>query len=257
MMNITMSTVVKLTKTIVFLVTTFLCTITQAQNPSTITSFKIPSGTTQVIVVTTQDWTKTTGKLQRYDADKGEWKKVGEEISVAIGKSGLAWGNGTHASKGEPIKKEGDGKAPAGVYSLGTMFGYAPSSPASGNYPYRQSTIRDYFVDDVKSSSDYNTWVTLPSDKPNAPAERWQSFEKMKRNDAIYEYGIVINHNITPIVKGNGSAIFFHVWRSPSSPTLGCTSMSKENLLTLMRWLDTARNPLLIQVPMAELAGLK
>ena len=76
----------------------------------------------------------------------------------------------------------------------------------------------------------------------------------MKRNDGLYEYGIVINHNTSPIIAGNGSAIFFHIWRSATSPTLGCTSMSKENLLVLMRWLDKGKHPLLIQVPEAELA---
>jgi L,D-peptidoglycan transpeptidase YkuD (ErfK/YbiS/YcfS/YnhG family) len=256
MMNTTMNSVARLTKRLGFVFPLFLCLQIQAQDLTAITSFKIPASTKQVILVITQDWTTTIGKLQRYEADQGQWKKIGGEIAVSIGKSGLAWGNGIHTTKGEPHKKEGDGKAPAGVYSLGTMFGYSDSSPASGNYPYRQATVRDYFVDDVKSP-DYNTWVAIPAEQPNAPRERWQSFEKMKRNDAVYEYGIVINHNTAPIVKGDGSAIFFHVWRSSTSATLGCTSMSKENLLILMRWLDATKNPLVIQVPLTALAQLK
>lgn len=255
MTNIIMSTAGKCVQKILVLLLVFVCSVSLAQDLTTRTSFTIPPDTKQAIVVTADGWTKTTGKLHRYEYDKGEWTKVGHEISVTIGKSGLAWGNGIHTSKGNPRKKEGDGKSPAGVFRLGTMFGYSASSPVSGNYPYRQSTVRDFFVDDVESA-DYNTWVTIPLDQANAPGERWKSFEKMKRSDSIYEYGIVISHNMSPVVKGNGSAIFFHIWRTPSSPTLGCTSMSKENLIELMQWLDHHKNPLLIQVPLTELSLL-
>lgn len=220
-----------------------------AQKPET--SFKIPGSTEQVIVVTSASWTATTGNLQRYEIKDGAWIKTGTSIPVALGKTGLTWGRGLHKNSSTE-KKEGDGKAPAGVFALGTMFGYAESSPSANGFPYKQSTDRDYFIDDDKSS-DYNTWVTIPPGKPNYPKERWFSYEKMKRADHLYEYGVVILHNSSPVEKGKGSAIFFHVWRNPGSPTLGCTAMSKENMLTLVKWLDEKKKPLLIQVPESEL----
>lgn len=220
------------------------------------TSFSIPNQTKQLIVVTSSDWTTTQAVLQRYERSDTGWKTIGYQVKVSLGKNGLAWGNGLHESMPGLAKKEGDAKAPAGVFSLGTMFGYGESSPSALRYPYRQSTSRDYFVDDI-NSKDYNKWVTIPADKENNAKLYWASVEKMKRSDHLYEYGIVINHNSEPVEKGKGSAIFFHVWRTPGAGTLGCTSMSKEDLLQLMGWLDPNKNPLFIQVPFAELSILR
>lgn len=228
----------------------------QSVTPDSITSFAIPEKTRQLMVVTAKDWVTTQGQLQRYEKVENTWKKIGPGVTVALGKNGLAWGRGLHKNNGSPEKREGDSEAPAGVFSLGTMFGYGSESPSKFRYPYRQSTVRDYFVDDV-SSADYNKWVSIAADKENTPKAYWGSVEKMKRGDHLYEYGILINHNSDPIEKGKGSAIFFHVWRNPGAPTLGCTSMSKENLLQLMSWLDPVKEPLLIQVPVSVLKTLQ
>jgi L,D-peptidoglycan transpeptidase YkuD (ErfK/YbiS/YcfS/YnhG family) len=214
-------------------------------------AFTIPESTYQIILVTSGSWSSKDGNLQRYEKSNGKWTKTGQGIAVAVGKNGMAWGKGLHANTDEPEKKEGDGKAPAGVFAFGHMFGYSEQTPSTLNFPYRQSTSRDYFIDDV-NSSDYNQWVTIPADRPNTPGERWASYEKMKRADHLYEYGIVVLHNSAPIEKGKGSAIFFHVWRSPGAGTLGCTSMAKENLLLLMKWMDPKKKPLLIQIPESE-----
>ena len=44
-----------------------------------------------------------------------------------FGKNGLAWGKGIADNLDQrdgPVKHEGDGKAPAGIFKLGTAFGY-------------------------------------------------------------------------------------------------------------------------------------
>src|ERR1700674_3244603 len=90
----------------------------------------------QLLVVTTADWSAVEGKLQRYERSSPhkKWKAVGGPITVVVGKSGLGWGAGVVTAdgmqSGDPIKKEGDGKAPAGVFRLSTAFGYA-SHPQS------------------------------------------------------------------------------------------------------------------------------
>ena len=234
------------------------CRISQAgfqHADDSLTSFAIPEQTGQVIVVTTASWNSKEGTLQRYERVDGNWKKTGDAVQVMVGKNGLGWGRGKHKNTGSPEKVEGDGKAPAGVFSLGTLFGYAEKFDSPSGYPYRQATARDYYVDDIKST-DYNQWVTIPAGKANTPNEFWASCEKMRRADHLYEYGIVISHNEAPAVKGKGSAIFFHVWRAPGLPTVGCTSMRKEDLVGLMKWLDPAKEPLLIQVPESELHKL-
>jgi hypothetical protein len=40
-----------------------------------------------------------------------------------------------------------------------------------------------------------------------------------------------------------------HVWKGPEIATSGCTAMSEKNLLDIIRWLDPARHPLLVQLP--------
>ena len=97
------------------------------------------SHSTEIVVVTTADWNAPSGTLQRYEREGpgNPWQPVGEPISVMVGKTGLGWGSGvvqiagSFSAKNDPIKKEGDGKAPAGVFLLGKAFGYAlRSSPA-------------------------------------------------------------------------------------------------------------------------------
>ena len=61
-----------------------------------------------------------------------------------------------------------------------------------------------------------------------------RSFEEMRRTDSLYEVGIVIGHNRSPVVKGCGSAIFFHIWRGRGIPTSGCVAMAREDLLRIL-----------------------
>ena len=99
-----------------------------------------------------------------------------------------------------------------------------------------------YCVDDVNSGY-YNTLVVSDTAKHD-----YNSFEYMKRNDSLYEYGVWVLYNSNPVVRGNGSCIFIHVWRDVKSPTAGCTAMSRENILKLIYWLKKKKNPVLLQV---------
>ena len=79
---------------------------------------QIPN-TKQLIVVSTKNWSTPTGTLQRYEkTDK--WRKVGKKLDIKLGRNGLGWGIGLHSIpiNAKHIKKEGDGKAPAGIFSL-------------------------------------------------------------------------------------------------------------------------------------------
>ena len=64
-----------------------------------------------------------------------------------------------------------------------------------------------------------------------------------------YEYGVWVNYNTNPQIPGNGSCIFLHIYKTPTTPTSGCTAMSKENMLKLIHWLNASKNPMLIQYP--------
>jgi L,D-peptidoglycan transpeptidase YkuD (ErfK/YbiS/YcfS/YnhG family) len=217
---------------------------------------KLPDLHRQLVVVTAGGWHSTTASLQRYEKKGNAWQAVGQQIEVSLGKKGLAWGRGLHnPGLAGPEKVEGDGRAPAGIFEFGTAFGYSAAAPKEVKIPYRQAGERDYWVDAIASPA-YNSWVTIAKDQENTPRARWSSVERMKRADHLYELGLVVKHNMEPAVPGKGSAIFLHVWRTPGAPTLGCTAMRKEDLSSLLAWLDPDKHPLLIQAPQEEMDGL-
>src|SRR5690606_2887517 len=92
--------------------------------------------------------------LWRFQRDeRGDWQPLGAKVASAIGHTGLAWGRGTHeltAEPGEPIKAEGDGKSPAGVFALGKAYGY-DETPTTTALPYQQSTANWRCVNDSRS----------------------------------------------------------------------------------------------------------
>jgi len=208
----------------------------------------------QVILVTSADWDTSSGTLRTFARSaSGAWEPAGPERPVRLGRHGSAWGRGLHASPPEdsgPVKREGDGKAPAGVFALGTAFGPADPPPGT-HWPWRRTTSADRFVDDPESPF-YNRWTTLPAGPPP-----WRSAESMRRDDALYDLGLVVRHNDDPVLPGAGSAIFIHVWKDAASPTSGCTALAREDLAALLAWLRPEARPVLIQCPLPALPHLR
>ena len=99
----------------------------------------------------------------------------------------------------------------------------------------------------IPTLDDYNRWVK----KSETHAA---SYEMMKREDNLYKYGIVIDYNTDPVIKGNGSAIFLHIWKSEGIPTAGCVAVSEEDIIKILGWLDPAASPLMI-MGISELDG--
>ncbi len=217
------------------------------------------SRSTQIIVVTTSDWNAVQGRLQRYERSSTQktWHPVGEPISIVVGKKGLGWGIGLSAAgdsnariASEPIKREGDSKSPAGVFALGTAFGYASEPLRSLKMQYLNLSQSIECVDDP-GSKHYNRIV----DRSVVPPD-WNSAEHMRDVGESYRWGIVVDHNgivtgpnANPPEPGGGSCVFLHIWHSDSQGTAGCTAMSQSQLETLLVWLDPARRPLLVQLP--------
>lgn len=217
-------------------------------------------GTTQLIVVTTPDWNAVDGRLQRYQRsdDHHAWQPVGAAIPIVVGRHGLGWGRGLLAWPGsadEPMKQEGDGRSPAGLFALGTAFGYAPQKIAGSLMPYLALTATTECVDDVRSAS-YNRIV----DRAAIPVD-WTSSEHMREAGVSYRWGLVVDHNrIAPQpdrpLPGSGSCIFLHIWKGAGQGTAGCTAMPQRDIETLLRWLDPRQRPLLVQLTAADYARL-
>jgi len=223
-----------------------------------------PASSTQMLVVTTSDWNAVEGKLQRFERanPRKKWRPVAEPATVVVGKNGLGWGSGLIAIDDpkiragsepvkDPVKKEGDGKAPAGIFALSKVFGYAPQPLPGWKMPYVNLTPSVECVDDTTSKF-YNRVVDRATVAPD-----WNSSEHMLRPDELYRWGIVVDHNANPPQPGGGSCIFLHIWRGAGQGTVGCTAMPKEQLESVLSWLDLARRPLLVQMPMAQYERLR
>ena len=203
-------------------------------------------GSGQLVLVLTRSQTSHKAVLQTFTREGNSWK-FSFSCPVVIGKNGAAWGRGLHRDsdrlKGEPIKREGDGRSPEGVFPLIHAYGYPPRSMVRIKFPYSQATNDLICCDDV-SSKYYAKIIDIHQkglDPDNLP-----SHEKMLRGDDLYKYTILAGHNTWKIKKGAGSCVFLHLWRGPNSGTAGCTAMSEENILRLLSELDPEKNPVLV-----------
>lgn len=174
-----------------------------------------------------------------------QWIEFMPPTKVTIGKRGLALDSNwlSFFKARGPIKKEGDKKAPAGLFPLQTVFGYS-SQPPHNAVDYQQMTDYHLCVDDIYSHS-YNHIIDVRRVKKD-----WISAEKMKRKDSLYSLGIVVGYNIEQIPK-KGSCIFMHVWRSSNSSTIGCTAFDPNVMKTLIDHMSRDKKILLIQLPIS------
>ena len=168
-----------------------------------------------------------------------ENKEIINTFKAVIGRNGLSWN-----------KKEGDGKAPAGVYSLLFGFGLADKID-SQKFSYTPVGENSHCIDD-SSHPQYNK-ILFDYQKPKNI-----SSENLKKVGAAYEFTVAVNYNhlksdseLKPI-KNNGSCIFLHVWKKNNDgsikPTAGCTAFERENMKFIINWLDKKKNPILIQL---------
>ena len=197
--------------------------------------------TQQIVVVITPNETATQGIMRLYEWRADKWAAVSSFTKVKVGRAGIAWGAGLHnKSLNEGVlKKEGDGKAPQGVFRLTQVFGYKTQPDPKWKMPYLAATTTTLCIDDTKSAF-YNKIL----DK--SAAGEVTSYENMRRKDDFYEYGIVVDYNQTTTEAGAGSCIFMHV-QDETRPTSGCTAMPKGDIVALIEHLDITKKPVLLQ----------
>ncbi|MEM9444610.1 MAG: L,D-transpeptidase family protein [Verrucomicrobiota bacterium] len=217
-------------------------------------SFTIPETSKQLIVVIPDHWKSTYGFLQRWERkDDGVWKQItldnqDKRFMVRLANRGLAWGIGLNPLPSEEgRKKEGDVKAPAGVFEIGDAYGYAKEIQKNDSLKYHQVTESDLWVEDSESPY-YNQHLTLEG---RGPETEWERKQQMRMNDSVHSLKLFIKHNPAPYaIPGAGSAIFFHIWRDEGGKnTYGCTTMSEKNLKKLIAWVDPTKNPLYVLLP--------
>jgi L,D-peptidoglycan transpeptidase YkuD (ErfK/YbiS/YcfS/YnhG family) len=122
-------------------------------------------------------------------------------------------------------KEEGDFITPKGIFSLKKVY-YREDRIKNLRTKLKKIKIKKHMAwcDDPKSKF-YNKQIKLPS--------RY-NYEKLYRNDKIYDIIITLDYNTNPIIKNKGSAIFIHISKRNYKPTAGCIALKKENLMNLL-----------------------
>ena len=127
-------------------------------------------------------------------------------------------------------KREGDGCTPVGSFPLRQVFFRADKIGTDVNtYLDKTRTKPNFGWCDDPENVYYNQFVQLPFS---------YSHENLWLTDSCaYDLLAVIGYNDDPIVKGLGSAIFFHVTED-YGPTAGCVALSFENLKYVLANID-------------------
>ena len=221
----------------------------------------VPTNCTQAIIGIADGWNSSQVTLSVVEKNsKGEWVRVLGPYQGRLGRNGLIWGLGLHSNaRGASIKKEGDGRSPAGVFDVGGLW-VTHKTPVKhhSSIPYVKVGPNDLWITNTNDARYYNRHVRL-----DHPAKtEWELKEQMRQTDYPHSIKMLICHN-TPERKGGvqvgrGSSIFFHIWRNEGkSPTAGCTSMEEKNLRTIIARLNPQRHPVYILLPRAEYAALR
>ena len=145
--------------------------------PASLAGRRIPQSCRQVLMVVSPHRSSVTARAwQLVRPDPGApWQFAGEGFDVTLGRAGLAWGLGPHTPAppaGWPVKREGDGCSPAGVFPITFAFGAVPkTAEPSIRLPYRQCTQTVRGVDDPGSRY-YNQVIDATASHPTGRAAR-------------------------------------------------------------------------------------
>lgn len=210
---------------------------------------------TQLVLVLTPDWKSSKGEITRYErASAGDpWMRVGAPATCLLGRNGLGWGRGLLAAKADgPQKAEGDGKSPAGAFSLPSAFGDALRDAAKKQglkLPYARITAKTVCVTDPASNS-FNKLGN--SDKAD-----WTRNDRMYRDSGVNAWGAVIGHNMNDVAAKAGSCVFLNIQEKSGKPSGGSIGCAEPVLLGILSWLNPDSRPVLVALPQKEYDSLK
>lgn len=123
------------------------------------------------------------------------------------------------------FKREGDGATPAGRYRLLSLIVRRDRVPGPrAALPSRAMRRDDGWCEDPRHGR-YNCPIRLPTS-----ARR----ETMWREDALYDIVGVLDWNLSPRIRGRGSAIFLHHCRPGFAPTAGCIALRPGDINRLL-----------------------
>ena len=136
------------------------------------------------------------------------------KFKCALGKSGI-----------RKKRTEGDNITPKGTFKIIKIY-YRKDKITKINSVFKLIEIKKNmgWCDDPESKK-YNQLIKLPSKYRH---------EKLFRNDRIYDLIIVLNYNMSPVIKNKGSAIFIHIAKNNYNKTKGCIALKKKDLIEIV-----------------------
>ena len=140
----------------------------------------------------------------------------GRRVRCALGPAGV-----TPAAD----KREGDGASPAGVWPIRRLLYRPDKGPPPTTALALQPIARDDAWCDDPHDEAYNRPVKLPCRG---------SFERLWRDDDLYDLVLVLGYNDDPPRPMKGSCIFLHVARPGYAPTEGCVALAREDVEALL-----------------------
>lgn len=187
----------------------------------------------QLIIAYNENIEQNDGFLMAFEKGNSSWEVFMSKIEINIGTKGFAKIN---------LKVEGDLKAPTGVFTITSTFGYI-----------KDINTKMPFIVLNKS----HVWITDPRDinynKIITQYPKTTRFEQMLRADNLHKYGVIIDYNTHPVIANKGSAITIHVQRRRGFGTAGCISIPEKKLIKIIEWLDPLKKPLIIMGNINEL----
>ena len=200
----------------------------------------------RLVLVTADTMNSTAATLQLFEraTPKDPWKAAGSAEPALVGRAGMAWSHFFRSLRqgSEPMKIEGDKRAPAGLYRIGRSFG----TVASSRPDHLQITPDTICVHDISSPA-YNTIAS------RAQLGAKVSAENMSRALPMYRRGLLVDYPTDAKARA-GSCIFIHVWNSPTTGTAGCVSLPEARVEALQDF--SAPGAVLAILPRAALSWL-
>ena len=170
----------------------------------------------RLVLVTADTLTSTTATVERFErhTPNAQWQVAGGPATGLIGHKGLGWAYAFRkfAKGGEPVKVEGDKRAPAGFYKIGPSFGFGPSQVPN----YVRVDDGMVCVNDVSSPA-YNTITRR--DRIGSTVHH----ENMSRIPD-YRRGLLVDYPTDRRARA-GSCIFIHLQLPGKTGTSGCVAM--------------------------------
>lgn len=204
-------------------------------------TFSHLGGAQQVVVVMSDGWSSTYATLRAYELRDGwDWCRVIKPVQARLGYNGFTWAKD---------RRQSTGTTPAGTFRL--LWAFGNSGDPGTRLSYRSVDGNDWWAYDPQSPSTYNRWL-----EHGLGGVRSSWAEHLSSYGSQYAHAVVLDYNLPttsrPADTRKGGGIFLHV--NGSGATAGCVSVRHSDLDRVLRWLDPAKNPVIVMAPSAVIS---